>query len=73
MAGTALRHVQDIQVMVSQASSMALSQWNLNQLQAVWSQLQTQVNPFAQVLCLDGSLYRLLDTGAKDFIAHNFM
>nr|QDH06234.1 mating type 2 HMG1/2 protein [Epichloe bromicola]QDH06244.1 mating type 2 HMG1/2 protein [Epichloe uncinata] len=51
----------------------AVSQWNADQLRAIWSQLQLQVNPFVQVLCLDGNLYRMLDTGAKNFIAQNFI
>nr|QDH06198.1 mating type 2 HMG1/2 protein [Epichloe canadensis] len=51
----------------------AVSQWNADQLRAIWSQLQLQVNPFVQVLCLDGNLYRMLDTGAKTFIAQNFI
>nr|QDH06214.1 mating type 2 HMG1/2 protein [Epichloe chisosa] len=51
----------------------AASQWNADQLRAIWSQLQLQVNPFVQVLCLDGNLYRMLDTGAKNFIAQNFI
>lgn len=52
---------------------MPVSQWNLDQLRGIWSQLQTQVNPFAHVLCLDGNLYRMLDDGAKNFIVQNFM
>ncbi|KAG5984739.1 hypothetical protein E4U55_003383 [Claviceps digitariae] len=53
--------------------SWAVSQWSSDQLRAIWSQLQVQVNPFVQVLCVDGSLYRMLDTGAKTFIAQNFI
>ncbi|EFY88585.1 hypothetical protein J3459_011535 [Metarhizium acridum] len=52
---------------------MPVSQWNLDQLRGIWSQLQTQVNPFARVLCLDGNLYRMLDDGAKNFIVQNFI
>nr|AKH05037.1 mating type 2 HMG1/2 protein [Epichloe sp. LpTG-2] len=58
---------------MSSEMNWAVSQWNADQLRAIWSQLQLQVNPFVQVLCLDGNLYRMLDTGAKNFIAQNFI
>nr|AVA32108.1 mtBA-1 [Epichloe hybrida] len=58
---------------MSSEMNWAVSQWNADQLRTIWSQLQLQVNPFVQVLCLDGNLYRMLDTGAKNFIAQNFI
>ncbi|KAG6061491.1 hypothetical protein E4U17_001287 [Claviceps sp. LM77 group G4] len=53
--------------------SWATSSLDSDQREAIWSQLQMQLNPFVEVLCLDGSLYRMLDTGAKTFIATRFM
>lgn len=50
-----------------------VSQWTLDQLEAVWAQLQTQITPFFYVLNIDGPLFRMLDDGAKRFIALQFM
>nr|AKE48510.1 MAT1-2-1 [Ustilaginoidea virens]AKE48513.1 MAT1-2-1 [Ustilaginoidea virens] len=59
--------------MTSETNWPEVSQWSPDQLRTLWNQLQAQVNPFAQVLCLDGNLYRMLDNGAKAFIAQNFI
>lgn len=48
-------------------------QWDMSQLRVLWDHLSTQIHPFAQVLCLDGNLYRLLDQEAKRSIAQRFM
>ncbi|KAH7019680.1 MAT1-2-1 like protein [Ilyonectria destructans] len=55
------------------ASQPVVSQYSQDQLNAVWDQLKTQVSPFVYVLCIEGNLYRMLDAGAKQFIARQFM
>ncbi|KZZ99689.1 mating type 2 HMG1/2 protein [Moelleriella libera RCEF 2490] len=59
--------------MTPQTSWAPVSHWTSDQLRTIWSQLQAQVNPFVQVLCLDGELYRMLDTAARSFIARSFI
>ncbi|PHH82639.1 hypothetical protein CDD82_5275 [Ophiocordyceps australis] len=48
-------------------------QWDVLYLEALWSGLQGQINPFGQVLCLEGPIYRTLHDGARDYIANKFM
>ncbi|KAH7175954.1 mating type 2 HMG1/2 protein [Dactylonectria macrodidyma] len=49
------------------------SNYTQDQLDAIWDQLKAQVSPFVYVLCIEGPLYRVLDDGAKQFIAKQFM
>lgn len=49
------------------------SQWTQDQLEAIWKQLETQITPFFYVLNIEGPLFRMLDGGAKSFIALKFM
>ncbi|KAH8836252.1 MAT1-2-1 [Drechmeria coniospora] len=46
--------------------------WFLYQSQMVWSELEPQIHPFAQVLCITGELYRQLTEEGKKFVATKF-
>lgn len=59
--------------MAALASHPADTNYSQEQLNGIWDQLKTQVSPFVYVLCIEGNLYRMLDAGAKKFIAHQFM
>lgn len=51
----------------------AESRWSLEQLTTTWFQLETQINPFSNVISLPGGLFRSFDDGAKQFVANAFM
>ncbi|UKZ47569.1 hypothetical protein TrVGV298_001792 [Trichoderma virens] len=42
-------------------------------LAAIWDRLKDQINPFLQVLLIDDSMYRMLDTYGRRYIARKFM
>lgn len=48
-------------------------QWNATDYEAIWKGLEAQVNPFSQILCLEGDFFRQLDDAAKLFIARKLM
>nr|AFX66437.1 mating type protein MAT1-2-1 [Ophiocordyceps sinensis] len=48
-------------------------QWNATDYEAIWKGLEAQVNPFSQILCLEGNFFRQLDDAAKLFIARKLM
>lgn len=49
------------------------SVFSLHELESIWTELSGQITPFVYVLCINGPLFRLLDAGAKRFIAMKFM
>ncbi|KAH7157855.1 MAT1-2-1 like protein [Dactylonectria estremocensis] len=50
-----------------------VSNYTQDQLDTIWDQLHAQISPFVYVLSIEGPLYRVLDDGAKQFIAKQFM
>nr|AST15023.1 mat1-2-1 [Trichoderma spinulosum] len=44
-----------------------------NFLGAVWDRLKEQINPFLHVLCIHDSIYRMLDSYGRRYIAKKFM
>ncbi|KAL7790734.1 mating type protein MATa1 [Trichoderma ceciliae] len=42
-------------------------------LAAIWDQLKDQINPFLRVLCINGNIYRLMDSYGKRYMAKKFM
>ncbi|KAK7398311.1 hypothetical protein QQX98_012312 [Neonectria punicea] len=49
------------------------SQYPVEQLQVFWERMKADLNPFIYVLPIDGLTYRMLDDGAKEYIANKFM
>lgn len=49
------------------------SKENTVYLDAIWDQLKDQISPFLRVLCINGSIYRLMDDFGKWYIAKKFM
>lgn len=49
------------------------SHWIAADLSRVWSQLESQLTPFNQIINIRGELFRQMDEGAKLFFASLLM
>ncbi|PTB70489.1 mating type protein MATa1 [Trichoderma citrinoviride] len=42
-------------------------------LAGIWDGLKDQINPFLQILCINGNIYRMLDSYGRRYVAKKFM
>jgi hypothetical protein len=42
-------------------------------LAGIWDGLKEQINPFLQILCINGNIYRMLDDYGRQYVARKFM
>ncbi|TFB03673.1 hypothetical protein CCMA1212_004763 [Trichoderma ghanense] len=42
-------------------------------LAGIWDGLKEQINPFLQILCINGNTYRMLDSHGRRYVAKKFM